>query len=74
MIKLGDQLIFVSRILPDGSGTEPVRNETTIKFLNREPFDVHCLSITKETYIACGCSSYVVKLKPPHGTAQGQQV
>ena len=63
MTKRGEFLIFISRIKPDGSGTSHV-NENLLKILNREVFELHCLSITEETYIAHGCNSYVVKLKP----------
>lgn len=56
----GKDLIFISRILRDGSGTEPVGD---IKYTDEERFKVNRLSITHDTYIATNFNSYVVKLK-----------
>lgn len=56
----GKDLIFISRIERDGSGVVPVDDD---KHLQTEKFELNCLSMTKETYIASGFNSYVVKLK-----------
>ncbi len=58
----GKDLIFISRILRDGSGTEAVIVKDTGHLDNRV-FNCNCLSMTKKTYIACEFNSYVVKLK-----------
>lgn len=58
---IGSELIFISRINRDGSGTTPVTE--TPDYLLEENFVIHSLSITNKTYIACGFNSYVVKLK-----------
>lgn len=57
----GKDLQFISRILRDGSGTEPVID---IRHLDNDIFKVRCLSISNKTYIAMEFNSYVVKLKP----------
>lgn len=57
----GKDLIFISRILRDGSGTELVNDDK--KYLDDERFKVLRLSITYDTYIANGFNSFVVKLK-----------
>jgi hypothetical protein len=62
-------LIFVSQIKRDGSGTMPV-SEPYIKILQESEYhkdrlhDLHCLSITEGTYIICEFNSFVVKLNP----------
>jgi hypothetical protein len=63
MKKLGKELEFISWIKRDGSGTEQVP-EKLIKIMQKEEFDVFCLSISEDTYIASGFNSFVVKLKP----------
>lgn len=57
--KKGHELIFISRIRRDGSGTDPV--EITNTLLN-DNYRLRCLSITRGTYIASEVSSYVVKV------------
>jgi len=57
--KKGHELIFISRIRRDGSGTDPV--EVTHSLLN-DNYRLRCLSITRGTYIASEVSSYVVKV------------
>lgn len=59
----GKDLLFISRILMDGSGTVEVRAD--VSHLDDTTFNLNCLSITHGTWIACEFSSYVVKLKNP---------
>ena len=47
----GSNLIFISQIRRDGSGTIPVTDEYK-KSLQEDDFDLICLSMTEETYIA----------------------
>ncbi len=64
MKKTANELIFISQINRDGSGTSPVSDryiETMIN--NKDEFNVLCLSMSKKTYIANGFNSFVVKLK-----------
>jgi hypothetical protein len=67
MQKTASELIFISQINRDGSGTSPVP-EDYIKHmvenkLNDRPFHISRLSLTEKTYIAMGFNSFVVKLK-----------
>lgn len=69
----GKDLIFISFIKRDGSGTIPVGTKWTLEsdhpktddvsYLDDEIFSVRCLSITHKTYIAMGFNSWVVKIK-----------
>lgn len=69
----GKELIFISFIKRDGSGTIPVGTEwdtnkdypktDSVSYLDDEFFYIHCLSLSNETYIAHGFNSWVVKLK-----------
>ena len=59
--KKGRELIFISRILRDGSGVEPV--DVDMSHLDKTKFTMNCLSITKGTWIACEFNSFVVKIK-----------
>ncbi len=62
MTKLkGSDLIFISRIRKDGSGTDPV-GEPFLKILQDEEFAVRRLSMSENTYIATGMSTFVVRL------------
>lgn len=66
--KKAHELEFISQIKRDGSGTIKVSEEYLNAMLNNQfmkddVFKVHCLSISKETYIAIGFNSFVVKLK-----------
>lgn len=64
---LGKDLIFISRIKRDGSGTEIVLDpDEDMKHLDNTKFQLVRLSITQETYVASGFNSYVVKLKKPN--------
>jgi len=58
----GKELIFLSNIQRDGSGTESVAN-VDMKHLNETVFKISCLSITNRTYIASEFNSYVVRYK-----------
>ena len=58
----GKDLIFISSINRDGSGTTPV-SDKQLRHLDDELFHIGCLSLTAHTYIAMGFSSFVVKLK-----------
>ena len=62
MILKGSDLIFVSRILRDGSGTEPL-SPAHRKIIQDENLNVNRLSISQDTWIANGFNSYVVKMK-----------
>lgn len=68
MQKLPKDLIFISQIKRDGSGTFPVpknylkaMKENSI--MKNDALDLHRLSITEDTYIAIGFNSFIVKLK-----------
>lgn len=52
-----EDLTFIARILPDGSGVEPVEHDAR----PRGPFFLVRLSITEDTYIAHGFNSFVVR-------------
>ena len=62
MKKLGKDLEFISRILRDGTGVNDMKGVDLI-YINEETFELHALSLTKETYIAIGFHIYIVKLK-----------
>ena len=58
----GKNLIFISRINRDGSGTIDVSNQD-MSNLNESTFTIICLSITLKTFIAGEFNSYIVKMK-----------
>ena len=58
----GKDLIFISWIRRDGDGTDKVKGEL-IDLMQEDSFEVLPLSISFDTYIACGFNSFVVKLK-----------
>jgi hypothetical protein len=58
----GKDLIFISWIKRDGSGTKMVKKRL-IELMQEDDFKVNCLSLTEKTYIACGFNSFVVRLK-----------
>lgn len=60
----GEDLIFISRILRDGSGVEAILNQEEVAYFKTTEFKMSCLSISYGTYIASGFNSYVVKKKP----------
>ena len=62
------ELIFISQIKRDGSGTVPVPEDYLKSMLENplmkdEPFYVRRLSLSEDTYIAMAFNSFVVKLK-----------
>lgn len=57
----GKDLIFVSQIKRDGTGTFSV-DESYIEMLKDEWFSVRCLSISQSTFIANAFNSFVVRL------------
>ena len=59
----GKDLIFISRIKKDGSGTEDISGKD-MSFEDDELFEINGLSLTQGTYIAARMSVYVVKIKP----------
>lgn len=61
---LGKDLIFISSIKRDGSGTADVSKEN-MSHLDNDEFHISCLSMTESTYIAMAFNSFVVKLKHP---------
>lgn len=68
MEKVARELIFISQIKRDGSGTFPVPQSyldamLENKFMKDEPFYVRRLSITEDTFIAMGFNSFVVRLR-----------
>jgi DNA-directed RNA polymerase subunit N (RpoN/RPB10) len=58
----GKDLIFISQINRDGSGTHEVKADY-IEMMQDEWFRVRCLSLSTGTYIANAFNSFVVKLK-----------
>lgn len=61
-------LIFISRILRDGSGVVPCTEADNLKltegeYTKSELYDLLHLSITQETYVAKNTNVYVVKIK-----------
>lgn len=73
MQKKGSELLFISWIKRDGSGTIPVgtpwdRNSDypkvdCVKYLDDDIFNLTHLSLSSGTYIASGFNSWVVKIK-----------
>lgn len=59
----GSELIFISRILRDGSGVEIIESRESMAHMHNEYFQLNRLSITCNTFIARDFNSYVVKLK-----------
>lgn len=67
MTKKASELIFISRILRDGSGVQQVTVEhqkqlESAKYVDEE-YKLNFLSLSDKTFIASGFNSYVVKLK-----------
>ena len=67
MKKRAKELIFISQIKRDGSGTFPVPDSylkamLENEFMKDDKFSLQCLSITEGTYIASHFNSFVVKL------------
>lgn len=68
MRKFAHELIFISQINRDGSGTTPVSKSYLDCMLNNsccvnDKFKIRRLSITEDTYLAMGFNTFVVKLK-----------
>lgn len=73
MEKKGHELIFISFIKRDGSGTVKCGTEWNesmdypkvddMSYLDDETFTINCLSLSKQTFIASGFNSFVVRLK-----------
>lgn len=61
-IKKGKDLIFISRITHDGYGIEMIRDKD-MSYLDNTDFNINPLSVTDQTYIASGNSTYVVKMR-----------
>ncbi len=61
--KFACDLEFISRIERDGKSVTPVDEKTlkTLKYQNEE-FEVRCLSMSEETFIASNFNSYIVKI------------
>lgn len=66
MERLPSELEFISRILPDGTGVELVDNDDVPESKYRQ-MKLTSLSVSNQTYLAHGFSTWVVKLKnrPP---------
>jgi S-adenosylmethionine synthetase len=67
MTKKPHELIFISQIKRDGSGTKKVfkkdiKHLLENKFAADEDYIITTLSLSNKTYIALGFNSYVVKL------------
>lgn len=58
----GRDLIFISWIKRDGTGTEDI-SKKDMRYFDNTKFEVHGLSLTYGTYIACGFNSYVVRIR-----------
>ena len=68
MTKKAHELIFISQINRDGSGTIRVKESYQKAMLENilmkdEDFRLHRLSISEDTYIAFNFNAFVVKLK-----------
>ena len=68
MKRKAKDLIFISQIKRDGSGTEPVPEEMLENMLNNkfskdDNFTINVLSMSNKTFIASGFNSFIVKLK-----------
>ena len=63
MEKLGKELIFISQINRDGSGTDTNISQAYIDMMQNDVFKVFHLSLSEKTFIAIEFNSFVVKLK-----------
>lgn len=63
MEKLGRDLIFISQINRDGSGTDTNISKDYISMMHDDVFKVFHLSLSEKTFIAIEFNSFVVKLK-----------
>lgn len=62
MKKLGKELVFISRIIRDGSGVENVYDDY-IEEMKDEIFELRFLSLSSKTYIAFNFNVFIVRLK-----------
>jgi hypothetical protein len=63
-----ENLIFISQIKRDGSGTKKIskrylKNLTTNPLMKNENYNLHVLSLTEKTFIAINFNAFVVKIK-----------
>jgi len=68
MKKKAHELEFISQIKRDGSGVTKVKKSYLKAMLenplmNKEDFELHCLSMTEKTFIAINFNSFIVKIK-----------
>jgi hypothetical protein len=63
MEKYGKDLIFISQINRDGSGTNTNISQEYIEMMQNDVFKVFHLSLSEKTFIAIEFNSFVVKLK-----------
>jgi hypothetical protein len=63
MEKKGKELIFISQINRDGSGTNTNVLKEYIDMMQNDTFKVFHLSLSEKTFIAMEFNSFVVKLK-----------
>lgn len=63
MEKLGRDLIFISQINRDGSGTDTNISNDYISMMQDDVFKIFHLSLSEKTFIAIEFNSFVVKLK-----------
>ncbi len=61
----GKDLIFISQINRDGSGTTPIGVEY-LEMLQTNMFDIYRLSMSEGTFIAMNFNAFVVKLNDKH--------
>lgn len=59
----GEELIFISRILRDGTGVEMIEDQDLMMHARETVFNLSSLSLTQKTYIASEFNSYVVRKK-----------
>lgn len=59
----GKELIFISRILRDGTGVDLIEDQDLMMHVRETVFDLSSLSLTQKTYIASEFNSYVVRKK-----------
>lgn len=64
MLRLGKDLIFISRVLRDGSGVDTNIDPEYIKMMDNDKFKLNTLSLSEKTFIASEFNTFVVKLKP----------
>jgi hypothetical protein len=68
MKKKAHELEFISQIKRDGSGTTKVKKSYLTAMLDNslmidEDFELHCLSLSKKTFIALNFNAFIVRVK-----------